>query len=292
MRRALARRRRQQLGQGRDVRQRAPIEDVMPSGPHTVMRDGVTADAEVPGDPAIRLAQVQPAENLTDVGHRTPPSRHSSPPGVGVLSRRFRVPVRTRKESGHDPPGGGSLWPTLGGSVWVTLPGSRWATPGGSASPTPVAQYRVAADRSHIRRGTPDGRSGAPSFFYRDPAIPCPARDGRFIALDGPALGFLARPAERGEQPAHMSPVQSHAEGAADDGGNTAGGPEVGVEIPGRGTPQEEAGELPLLRGRQLRWTTRRRFRRQGFEAAPTHHLAPEDHPTVRTPEPAGHLRD
>ena len=89
-----------------------------------------------------------------------------------------------------------------------------------------------------------------------------------------------------------MSPVQSHAEGAADDGGNTAGGPEVGVEIPGRGTPQEEAGELPLLRGRQLRWTTRRRFRRQGFEAAPTHDLAPEDHRTVRTPEPAGHLRD
>src|SRR5207249_4633050 len=40
------------------------------------------------------------------------------------------------------------------------------------------------------------------------------------------------------------------------------------------------------------RWTTRRRFRRQGFEAAPTHHLAPEDHRTVRTPEPAGHLRD
>src|SRR3989442_5403045 len=155
MRRALARRRRQQLGQGRDVRQRAPIEDAMPSGPHTVMRDGVTADAEVPGDPAIRLAQVQPAENLTDVGHRTPPSRHSSPPGVGVLSRRFRVAVRTRKESGHDPPGGGSLWPTLGGSVWVTLPGSRWATPGGSASPTPVAQYRVAADKSRSR---PSGR--------------------------------------------------------------------------------------------------------------------------------------
>src|SRR2546422_7571026 len=164
MRRALARRRRQQLGQGRDVRQRAPIEDAMPSGPHTVMRDGVTADAEVPGDPAIRLAQVQPAENLRDVGPRTPPSRHSSPPGVGVLSRRFRVAVRTRKESGHDPPGGGSLWPTLGGSVWVTLPGSRWATPGGSASPTPVAQYRVAADRARTgdpTRAQPPARSAA-----------------------------------------------------------------------------------------------------------------------------------
>src|SRR5207245_3234065 len=88
----------------------------------------------------------QAAEELAGVGHPPPPSRHSSPPGVGVLQRGFRVAVRTTKESGHAPPGGGSLWPTLGGSVWVTLPGSRWATPGGSASPTPVAQYGVAAD--------------------------------------------------------------------------------------------------------------------------------------------------
>src|SRR5437870_11913126 len=88
-----------------------------------------------------------------------------------------------------------------------------------------------------------------------------------------------------------MSPVQSHTEGAVDDGGNPSGGPEVGVVIPGRGTPQEEAGELPLLRGRQLRWPTRRRFRRQGLEAAPTHRFATEDHRTVRTTEPAGHLR-
>src|SRR5207245_9871478 len=117
-----------------------PIQDARPSVPPTVMRDAVTADAEVPGDPAIRLAQVQPAENLTDVGHRTPPSRHSSPPGVGVLSRRFRVAVRTRKESGHDPPGGGSLWRTLGGSLRVTLPRSRCAPPGGSASPAPTAR--------------------------------------------------------------------------------------------------------------------------------------------------------
>src|SRR5437899_9903381 len=89
-----------------------------------------------------------------------------------------------------------------------------------------------------------------------------------------------------------MSPVQSHAEGAVDDGGNTSGGPEVCVELPGRGTPQEEGGQLSAPRGRQLRWTTRRRFRRQGLEAAPTHRLEPQDHRTVRTPEPASHLRD
>src|SRR5437899_4744877 len=156
----------------------------------------------------------------------------------------------------------------------------------------PTCAGRWESTGTHIRRGVPDGRSGAPRFFYRDPAIPLPARDSRVIALDGATLGFLARPAERGEQPAHMSAVQAHAEGAVDDGGNTSGGPEVGVEIPARGTPQQKAGELPLLRGRQLRWTTRRRFRRQGLEAAPTHRLAPEDHRTVRTPEPAGHLRD
>src|SRR5437016_8434733 len=155
----------------------------------------------------------------------------------------------------------------------------------------PPSQRTMTCPRSW-RSTARDGRSGAPRLFYRDPAIPFPARDGRLIALDSAVLGFLARPAERGEQPAHMSPVQSHAEGAVDDGGNASGGPEVGVELPGRGTPQEEAGELSLLRGRQLRWTTGRRSRRQGLEAAPTHRLAPEDHRTVRTPKPAGHLRD
>src|SRR5436309_14162696 len=131
-------------GAGR-LGQRAAVEHAVTSRPHAITGDGVATDAEVPGDPTIGLAQLQPPENLTDVGHRTPPSRHSSPPGAGVLQRGFRVTARTRKESGRAPPGG-SLWPTLGGSGWVTLPGSRWATPGGSASPTPVAQYGVTAD--------------------------------------------------------------------------------------------------------------------------------------------------
>src|SRR5437773_2777886 len=126
--------------------QRAAVEHAVTSRPHAIPGDGVATDAEVPGDPTIRLAQLQPPENLTDVGHRTPRSRHSSPPGVGVLQRGFLVTARTRKESGHAPPGG-SLWPTLGGSGWATLPGSRWSTPGGSASPTPVDHYGVAADK-------------------------------------------------------------------------------------------------------------------------------------------------
>jgi len=118
---------------------------------------------------------VQPAENLTDVGHRTPPSRHSSPPGVGVLQLGFRVTARTRKESGHAPLGG-SLWPPLGGSAWVTLPGSVWATPGGSASPTPVAQYGVAADISARRRW----RAPAPICHDSDrPSSPGSTTTGR-----------------------------------------------------------------------------------------------------------------
>src|SRR5438128_430139 len=67
---------------------------------------------------------------------------------------------------------------------------------------------------THIRRGTPDGRSGAPRFFYRDPAIPFPARDARVAALDAAALGLLARPAARVDQPAHLSPVHTHADAA------------------------------------------------------------------------------
>src|SRR5438034_5618716 len=149
MRRALRRRRRQQARQRGRVRQWAAVQHAVTVRPHPISGDGVATDAEIPGDPAIGLAQVQPAENLTDVGHRTPPSRHSSPPGVGVLQPGFRVTARTRKESGHTPPGG-STWPTLGGSGWATLPGSRWVTPDGSASPTPVAQYGVAADKVEV----------------------------------------------------------------------------------------------------------------------------------------------
>ena len=78
----LRRRRLQQSGERGRVGQRAVGEHAMASGSDAVMGDGVATDAEVPGDPAVRLAQLQPAENLTDVGHRTPPSRHSSPPGV------------------------------------------------------------------------------------------------------------------------------------------------------------------------------------------------------------------
>ena len=76
------RRRLQQSGERGRVGQRAVEEHAMASGPDAVMGDGVATDAEVPGDPTIRLAQLQPPENLTDVGHRTPRSRHSSPPGV------------------------------------------------------------------------------------------------------------------------------------------------------------------------------------------------------------------
>jgi hypothetical protein len=106
MRRALGRRRRQQAGERGRVRERAAAQDAVAARPDAIPGDGVATDAEVPSDPTIGLAQLQPAENLTDVGHRTPPSRHSSPPGVGVLQQGFRVGAKTRKESGPAPPGG------------------------------------------------------------------------------------------------------------------------------------------------------------------------------------------
>ncbi len=146
--RPLARRPLQQRGQGPRVRHRPAVEHAVPGGPEPIVRHRVAADAEVAGDAPVGLAQVQPSQDLADIGHRTPPSRHSSPPRAGVLRRGFPVVGRTRKESGHAPPGG-SIWPPLGGSAWATLPGSGWATPGGSASPTPVAQYGATADKGH-----------------------------------------------------------------------------------------------------------------------------------------------
>jgi hypothetical protein len=159
--RLLGRRPLQQHRQRRGVRQLTAAEHAVASGPDPVMSHGVAPDAEVAGDAPVGLAQVQPSQDLADVDHWTPPSRHWSPPGAAVLRRGFPVVGSTTKESGHAPPGGstwpplgGSVWVTLPGSVWVTLPGSVWATPSGSASPTPVAQYGVTPDtsRPHARR--------------------------------------------------------------------------------------------------------------------------------------------
>jgi len=71
--------------------------------------------------------------------------------------------------------------------------------------------------------------------------------------------------------------MKAQAERAVDDGGIC---PVVQRSVSYSqviGTPQKEAGKLPLLLGRQLRW--------------PPRHTAAR-HRTVRTPEAAGHLRD
>jgi hypothetical protein len=128
----------QETGQRRRIGQRAAGHDPMARGPHAVAGHGVAADVEVAGDAPVRLAQLQSSQDLADLGHRIPPSRHVSSPGTGVLRGGWPVVGRTRKESGHARPARSS-WPPLGGSRWVTLPGSVWATLGGSASPTPVA---------------------------------------------------------------------------------------------------------------------------------------------------------
>jgi hypothetical protein len=63
--RARRRYRRQQRGQRGEVGHGAASEDAVTVGPDAIPGDGVTTDAEVAGDATIRLAQLQPPENLT-----------------------------------------------------------------------------------------------------------------------------------------------------------------------------------------------------------------------------------
>jgi len=117
-------------------------------------------------------------------------------------------------------------------------------------------------------------------FFYRRPSDTGPARDGRFIALDGPALGFLARPAgvvrSRPNEPVH-----SHAKVRRMT---------VAIRRWSRGrvrnprpcTPQEEAGELPLRAGRHFGGRPGAGFAVKAFEPRRRTTFAPRGSRTVR----------
>ena len=63
---------------GRGVRQRA-AEEALPLGPAAITGHGVPAQAQLPGNAPVRLAQLEPAEHFTHVGHLAPLSRHRSP---------------------------------------------------------------------------------------------------------------------------------------------------------------------------------------------------------------------
>src|SRR6185437_13654066 len=115
-------------GQGRRLGQR-PGQQPVRGGPPPVVRHGVAAHLEVTRDAARPLAQLQPSQDLSNLGHRTPPSRQSSSlreeddvSEAVNADRGFNT-----KESGHRPLGG-SACPPLGGSAWATLPGSGWVT--------------------------------------------------------------------------------------------------------------------------------------------------------------------
>jgi hypothetical protein len=86
-------RRSEQLSQRGRLGQR-PRQQPVRGGPLPIVRHGVTADLEVARDAARPLAQLQPSQDLANLGHRTPPSRHAPPPSeTNVTSRRQSAPV-------------------------------------------------------------------------------------------------------------------------------------------------------------------------------------------------------
>jgi hypothetical protein len=77
--RALGGRWLEQRGQGGRRRQ-GRVEQPLVRGPLPVPGDGVAAHGEVAGDAPVRFPQLQASQDLANVGHRTPPSRHPPPP--------------------------------------------------------------------------------------------------------------------------------------------------------------------------------------------------------------------
>jgi hypothetical protein len=78
-------RRVEQRGQRGRVGQLAGQEPML-ARPVVVTRHRVPAQPELPGDPAGRLAEAEPAEHFAYISHLAPPSSHGAPPGWG--SRR------------------------------------------------------------------------------------------------------------------------------------------------------------------------------------------------------------
>ena len=83
---------REPLGQHGRLGQR-PRQQPVPGGPLPVVRHGVAADLEVARDAARPLSQLQPSQDLSNRGHRTPPSRHAPSSETNVTSRRQSAPV-------------------------------------------------------------------------------------------------------------------------------------------------------------------------------------------------------
>jgi len=177
-------RRCEQRGQRGRLGQR-PRQQPALGGPLPVVRHGVAADLEVARDAARPLSQLQPSQDLSNLGHRTPPSRHapllreeSDVSEAVSAGRGFNI----KQQSGHLPPGG-SRCPPLGGSAWATLPGSGWATPGGSACPTPVAHYRATAD-SREKTSSTNSSTASSAFTPRSYLIPKLRKTHTFGSLD------------------------------------------------------------------------------------------------------------
>lgn len=92
------------------------------------------------------------------------------------------------------------------------------------------------------------------AFFYPGPRVPLPPGDGRFVALDGPALGLLAAPAQAGQDFPHVRRMIPNAKLLADQRSHSGQRPEIGA-VPGPQRPvAQQRDQLRFLAGRQSRW--------------------------------------
>ena len=110
--RALGGRWPEQRGQGGRLRQ-GRVEQPLVLSPLPVPGDGVAAHGEVAGDAPVRFTQLQSSQDLANVGHQTPPSRHphtsvsrklTPAHGQRGLGWRARSPVTSRRVAPHGRP--------------------------------------------------------------------------------------------------------------------------------------------------------------------------------------------
>ena len=107
------------------------------------------------------------------------------------------------------------------------------------------------------------------SFFYAGPFLLDPLAHAPIIALFGAWLGTLRTEPARAEQPSDMIRMVDDLEVVADEVDDPPAGPQA-CPVAGRfGSRHDQARQLTLLRGRQLRRSARRRPRTKTSAALP-----------------------
>jgi len=166
---------------------------------------------------------------------------------------------------------------------------------------------RVRTDRvgvtphgAHVRRSTGRIRNPVSSrqlrwpprrarFFYPGPVLLDPLAPAAIVALFGAWLGPLRTEATRPEQPSHVIRVVGDLEVVADEVDDPPAGPQA-CPVAGRfGSRHDQARQLTLLRGRQLRRSARRRPRPKTSAALPPMRPLPAAYGTPIHAQAFGH---